>query len=45
MAAPVDGEVDSRDESGGIRCQEGDAVGHLVHFARSAERVSLLALF
>lgn len=44
MTAPVDGEVDPGDEAGRIRRQEGDALGHFVHLARSAQRVGLLAL-
>lgn len=45
MAAAVDGEVDASDEAGGVRRQEGDALGHFVHLAWSAQRVGLLALF
>lgn len=44
MAAAVNGEVDASDEAGGIRRQEGDALGHFVHLAWSAQRVGLLAL-
>lgn len=44
VAAAVDGEVDSGDEAGRVRRQEGDALGHFVHLAWSAQRVGLLAL-
>lgn len=44
VAAAVDGEVDSGDEAGSIRCQEGDALGHFVHLPWSAQGVGLLAL-
>lgn len=44
MAAAVDGEVGAGDEAGGVRRQEGDTLGHLVHLAWSAQRVGLLAL-
>lgn len=44
MAAAVDGEVDAGDEAGGVRRQEGDALGHFIHLAWSAQSVSLLAL-
>lgn len=44
MAAAVDGEVDSGDEAGRVGRQEGDALGHFVHLAWSAQRVGLLAL-
>lgn len=44
MAAAVDGEVGASDEAGSVRRQEGDALGHFVHLAWSAQRVGLLAL-
>lgn len=44
VAAAVDGQVDASDEAGGVGRQEGDALGHLVHLARSAQRVGLLTL-
>lgn len=44
MATAVDGEVDASDEAGGVGRQEGDALGHFVHLAWSAQRVGLLAL-
>lgn len=44
VAASVNGQIDSGDEAGGVGRQEGDALGHFVHVARSTQRVRLLAL-
>lgn len=42
VTASVNGKVDSGNEAGGIRCQEGDAVRHLLYLPWSAEGVRLL---
>lgn len=44
VAPPVDGQVDSGDEAGGVGGQEGDAVGHLVHLPGPTQGVGLLTL-
>lgn len=41
VAAPIDGKVDSGNEAGGVRCQEGNAVCHFLHLAWSAEGMRL----
>lgn len=43
MASAINGQVDSSDEAGSIRCQEGNAVGHFLHLPWSTEGMGLLA--
>lgn len=42
MPPPIDGEVHSSDEAGSVGRQEGDALGHLLHFPWPTERMGLL---
>lgn len=44
VAAAVDREVNSGDEAGSVRRQEGDALGHFIHLPWSAQGVGLLTL-
>lgn len=42
VTTSINGKVDSGNEAGGIRCQEGDAMRHFLHLPWSAEGVRLL---
>lgn len=45
MTAPINGKVDSGNEAGGVRRQEGDAVCHFLYLPWTAQGVRLLTPF